>query len=199
MRRVRRHLVYCWSAASCSRAGRKWIQGRWVEKAGQRRRRYYRITPEAVAAQRKEWGQISVLSSFANSPESSMRDRELREWRELIRERADRQWRELSPDVVEGLAGHLTELPAAARISSPRLRGHPRSGGGSDRSEQRCRRDGSFTATQLHRCASVSISASISALVRSQPRSDNRASVSCGARRNCWRSSSSVTSLPMTS
>src|SRR2546429_6753203 len=25
---------------------RKWIQGRWVEKAGQRRRRYYKITPE---------------------------------------------------------------------------------------------------------------------------------------------------------
>ena len=26
--------------------GRGWIQGRWVEKAGQRRRRYYRLTPE---------------------------------------------------------------------------------------------------------------------------------------------------------
>lgn len=25
---------------------RGWIQGRWVEKAGQRRRRYYRLTPE---------------------------------------------------------------------------------------------------------------------------------------------------------
>jgi PadR family transcriptional regulator, regulatory protein PadR len=37
---------------------RKWIQGRWVEKAGQRRRRYYKITPEGrsvLAAQRKEW------------------------------------------------------------------------------------------------------------------------------------------------
>jgi transcriptional regulator len=37
---------------------RKWIQGRWVEKAGQRRRRYYRITDEGrevLAAQRKEW------------------------------------------------------------------------------------------------------------------------------------------------
>src|SRR4029434_1505446 len=37
---------------------RKWIQGRWVEKAGQRGRRYYKITDEGrevLAAQRKEW------------------------------------------------------------------------------------------------------------------------------------------------
>jgi DNA-binding PadR family transcriptional regulator len=43
---------------------RKWIQGRWVEKAGQRRRRYYKITPEGrsvLAAQRKEWGQFFEL------------------------------------------------------------------------------------------------------------------------------------------
>jgi PadR family transcriptional regulator len=43
---------------------RKWIQGRWVEKSGQRRRRYYRITSEGravLAAQRKEWGQFFEL------------------------------------------------------------------------------------------------------------------------------------------
>jgi len=37
---------------------RGWIQGRWVEKAGQRRRRYYRLTPEGrkvLAAQRMGW------------------------------------------------------------------------------------------------------------------------------------------------
>ncbi len=37
---------------------RGWIQGRWVEKAGQRRRRYYRLTPpgrEVLAAQRRGW------------------------------------------------------------------------------------------------------------------------------------------------
>ena len=36
----------------------KWIKGRWVEKAGQRRRRYYTITDkgrEVLTAQRKEW------------------------------------------------------------------------------------------------------------------------------------------------
>jgi|RhiMethySRZTD1v2_1073278.scaffolds.fasta_scaffold00040_90 putative ABC transport system permease protein len=43
-----------------------------------------------------------------------MRDRDLREWRTLIRERADREWRELSPDVVDELACHLAELHAAA-------------------------------------------------------------------------------------
>ena len=43
---------------------RKWIKGRWVEKAGQRRRRYYSITPqgrEVLAAQRKEWQQFFGL------------------------------------------------------------------------------------------------------------------------------------------
>jgi PadR family transcriptional regulator, regulatory protein PadR len=37
---------------------RGWIQGRWVEKSGQRRRRYYRLTPEGkkvLAAQRSGW------------------------------------------------------------------------------------------------------------------------------------------------
>src|SRR3712207_2066241 len=37
---------------------RGWIAGRWVEKAGQRRRRYYRLTPEGkkvLAAQLVSW------------------------------------------------------------------------------------------------------------------------------------------------
>src|SRR4029453_12653185 len=37
---------------------RGWIQGRWVEKAGQRRRRYYKLTREGrkvLAAQRNGW------------------------------------------------------------------------------------------------------------------------------------------------
>jgi predicted permease len=43
-----------------------------------------------------------------------MRDRELHEWRTLIRERADREWRELSPDVVDELACHLADVHAFA-------------------------------------------------------------------------------------
>jgi PadR family transcriptional regulator PadR len=37
---------------------RGWLQGRWVEKAGERRRRYYRLTPagrKVLAAQRDNW------------------------------------------------------------------------------------------------------------------------------------------------
>ena len=37
---------------------RGWIEGRWVEKPGQRRRRYYAITPEGkkiLATQRRSW------------------------------------------------------------------------------------------------------------------------------------------------
>jgi PadR family transcriptional regulator PadR len=45
------------------------IRGRWVERAGQRRRRYYRITDSGrtlLAAQRQEWGRfIAALSQVA--------------------------------------------------------------------------------------------------------------------------------------
>jgi PadR family transcriptional regulator PadR len=37
---------------------RGWIVGRWVEKAGERRRRFYRLTPagkDALEAQRDSW------------------------------------------------------------------------------------------------------------------------------------------------
>jgi PadR family transcriptional regulator PadR len=37
---------------------RGWIKGRWVEKSGQRRRRYYHLTPlglKVSAAQRQGW------------------------------------------------------------------------------------------------------------------------------------------------
>src|SRR5947199_7158973 len=37
---------------------RGWIEGRWVEKAGQRRRRYYKLTPagaQMLASQRSTW------------------------------------------------------------------------------------------------------------------------------------------------
>ncbi len=37
---------------------RGWLQGRWVEKAGQRRRRYYRLTPSGrsvLDSQRRGW------------------------------------------------------------------------------------------------------------------------------------------------
>jgi transcriptional regulator len=37
---------------------RGWIKGTWVEKAGERRRRFYKVTPEGrrvLAAQRKTW------------------------------------------------------------------------------------------------------------------------------------------------
>ena len=40
------------------------VHGRWVERSGQRRRRYYRITDEGrkvLAAQRQEWRQFFKL------------------------------------------------------------------------------------------------------------------------------------------
>ena len=43
---------------------RRLIQGRWVERPGQRRRRYYKITAagrEVLAAQRQQWQQFFGL------------------------------------------------------------------------------------------------------------------------------------------
>ena len=40
-----------------------WVDGRWVEKVGQRRRRYYRLTPEGrrvLARQRSVWQQFML-------------------------------------------------------------------------------------------------------------------------------------------
>ena len=48
---------------------RRWISGRWVEKAGQRRRRYYRITEtgrKMLAAQREDWADfVAALGRVA--------------------------------------------------------------------------------------------------------------------------------------
>ena len=48
---------------------RGWIRGRWVEKAGQRRRCYYRITDtgrKVLAQQREDWGRfVAALGDVA--------------------------------------------------------------------------------------------------------------------------------------
>ena len=48
---------------------RGWIQGRWVEKAGQRRRRFYKLTAEGkkvLAAQRNGWREfVAAINSIA--------------------------------------------------------------------------------------------------------------------------------------
>jgi transcriptional regulator len=48
---------------------RKWIQGRWVDKAGQRRRRYYQLTAQGrkvLKAQRSNWKAfVAAISRIA--------------------------------------------------------------------------------------------------------------------------------------
>src|SRR3712207_6336041 len=55
---------------------RGWIEGRWVEKAGQRRRRYYRITAEGrdvLADQRRSWGEfIAAVTTIAGVPHARL-------------------------------------------------------------------------------------------------------------------------------
>jgi transcriptional regulator len=50
---------------------RGWIQGRWVEKAGQRRRRYYRLTAgghKVLAQRRRSWAEfVDAVRRIAGS------------------------------------------------------------------------------------------------------------------------------------
>ena len=53
---------------------RGWLKGRWVERAGERRRRYYRLTAEGkkvLAAQRNTWQEfveaINRITSIKNA------------------------------------------------------------------------------------------------------------------------------------
>ena len=53
---------------------RGWIRGRWVEKAGQRRRRYYKLTPEGkkvLAAQRSNWREFVEAINRVTSAENA--------------------------------------------------------------------------------------------------------------------------------
>ena len=51
---------------------RGWIRGRWIEKAGQRRRCHYRITDagrRVLAAQREDWARfVAALGKVAGVP-----------------------------------------------------------------------------------------------------------------------------------
>ena len=51
---------------------RGWIAGRWVEKAGERRRRFYRLTAEGrqvLAAQRDNWREFVDAIKQITGPE----------------------------------------------------------------------------------------------------------------------------------
>jgi PadR family transcriptional regulator, regulatory protein PadR len=51
---------------------RGWIASRWVEKAEQRRRRYYRLTPEGrkvLLSQRKSWKEFVAAMSLVTGVE----------------------------------------------------------------------------------------------------------------------------------
>src|SRR5262245_6963692 len=51
---------------------RGWIEGRWVEKAGQQRRRYYKLTPagrKMLAMQRRTWKSFVAAIDRITRPE----------------------------------------------------------------------------------------------------------------------------------
>ena len=51
---------------------RGWLEGGWVEKAGQRRRRYYKLTSEGkkvLAAQRSNWESFVAAINRVTRPE----------------------------------------------------------------------------------------------------------------------------------
>jgi hypothetical protein len=60
---VRPDAVACRFGRLMGYFGRGWIEGKWIEKAGQRRRRYYKITPpghKVLGEQRENWRELLV-------------------------------------------------------------------------------------------------------------------------------------------
>lgn len=57
--------------------GRGWIAGRWVEKPGERRRRFYRLTDDGIrelAAKRRSWRVFIEAVAQVMDPEASPMD-----------------------------------------------------------------------------------------------------------------------------
>jgi PadR family transcriptional regulator, regulatory protein PadR len=53
---------------------RGWIEGKWIEKAGQRRRRYYKLTRDGrkvLAAQRSIWESFVAAINRVTRPENA--------------------------------------------------------------------------------------------------------------------------------
>jgi DNA-binding PadR family transcriptional regulator len=53
---------------------RGWIEGRWVEKAGERRRRFYKLTKDgkkALAAHRSIWESFVAAINRVTRPENA--------------------------------------------------------------------------------------------------------------------------------
>jgi transcriptional regulator len=58
----------------CRMESRSWIAGRWVEKPGERRRRFYRLTDkgvEALKVQRETWYEFTRAVGMILEPEPS--------------------------------------------------------------------------------------------------------------------------------
>ena len=55
----------------CRMEERGWIKGRWVEKAGERRRRFYRLTDkgrEALEREKRTWNEFTLAVSLVVEP-----------------------------------------------------------------------------------------------------------------------------------
>ena len=55
----------------CRMEERGWIKGRWVEKAGERRRRFYRLTDkgrDALAREKETWDEFTLAVNLVLEP-----------------------------------------------------------------------------------------------------------------------------------
>ena len=91
---------------------RGWIKGRWVEKAGQRRRCYYRITDagrKVLAGQREDWSRfVAALGQVAGVQVS-------RDWKALVHRHVPVTRATDSPQhTIDELAAHLEDIYADA-------------------------------------------------------------------------------------
>ena len=91
-----------------------WIDGRWVEKAGQRRRRMYALTVEGrkvLAAQRTGWRRSSGPSIGSRALNADPRAMPMDLWRDELRTRLEplRLRPEREAEIVDEFAQHLDD------------------------------------------------------------------------------------------
>ncbi len=103
---------------------RRWISGRWVEKAGQRRRRHYRITEAGRKVLAIAAGRLGPLRRGARPggrrplrlTEPSMTSpRPEPDWTSLVSRHAQSARIELSAQTIDELATHLEDIYLAAK------------------------------------------------------------------------------------
>ena len=103
------------------------VRGRWVERPGQRRRRYYRITPAAATCWPRSARNGNASSRWCGTwRDFPMHDRDLKYWQRLVEARSAAEGHTLSDEVIAELAMFLADVYQAERAAGQAAGGRRR-------------------------------------------------------------------------